>query len=153
VVRSVRYLDAELEPRETEDAGFAYRRSRFEDSGELILGAALALAPGDREAIRARMMELWAKRSASQPLDLPSAGSTFKRPAQGYAAAMIDGAHLKGLRVGGAQVSEKHAGFVVNTGGATCADVLELMEQIRKAVFETYGVLLEPEVRLLTPDS
>jgi len=149
VVRRVRYLDADLAVRETEEPRFSYRSSRFEGSGELILGAAVALRPDDRDAIHGRMMELWARRSASQPLELPSAGSTFKRPAQGYAAAMIDGAGLKGLRVGGAQVSEKHAGFVVNTSGATCADVLALMEQIRAAVLAKYGVLLEPEVRLL----
>ena len=149
VVRSVRYLDAELNVRETEEPGFAYRHSRFEGSGEIVLGAVLALRPDAPEAIRARMTELWEKRSASQPLDLPSAGSTFKRPATGYAAAMIDGAGLKGLRVGGAQVSEKHAGFVVNAGGATSADVLALMERIRAAVSEKYGVELEPEVRIL----
>ena len=95
------------------------------------------------------MIELWKKRSASQPLDRPSAGSTFKRPATGYAAAMIDGAGLKGLTVGGAQVSEKHAGFVINTGSASFCDVTALMAKITDAVQEKYGVTLEPEVRIL----
>ena len=149
VVVSVRYLDAQDEIQETADPDFSYRHSRFADTGEVILGATIRLTPDDPAAIHARMMELWAKRSASQPLDRPSAGSTFKRPAGGYAAAMIDGAGLRGLTVGGAQVSEKHAGFVINTGGATFADVTALMARIRAAVQEKYGVLLEPEVRIL----
>lgn len=149
VVSSVRYLDADGEIAETADAGFGYRHSRFAGGGELILGAAVRLSPDDPEAIHARMRALWEKRSASQPLDRPSAGSTFKRPASGYAAAMIDEAGCKGLRVGGAQVSEKHAGFIVNTGGASCADVLALMEQVTDAVERRFGVRLEPEVRII----
>ena len=149
VVSAVRYLDADGNIAETTDAGFAYRHSRFMDSGELILGAAVTLRPDDPAAIHERMQELWRKRSASQPLDQPSAGSTFKRPAKGYAAAMIDEAGCKGLRVGGAQVSEKHAGFVVNTGGATCDDVLALMAQVTDAVRRRFGVTLEPEVRII----
>ena len=149
VVASVSYLDHGGEVRETAEPGFSYRRSRFADSGELILGAALRLAPDDPAAIRARMMELWARRSASQPLDRPSAGSTFKRPAAGYAAAMIDAAGLRGVSVGGAQVSEKHTGFVINTGNATFADVTALMALIRERVYAETGVLLEPEVKII----
>lgn len=149
VVVSVRYLDAADAVRETAEPGFAYRHSRFSDSGEIVLGAALRLRPDAPDAIAARMAELWEKRSASQPLSLPSAGSTFKRPATGYAAAMIDGAGCKGLAVGGAQVSEKHAGFVVNRGGATAADVKALMAQVQRRVLEKYGVELQPEVRFL----
>ena len=149
VVVSVRYLDAAGAVRETEEPGFAYRHSRFSDSGEIVLGAALRLRPDAPDAIAARMAELWEKRSASQPLSLPSAGSTFRRPATGYAAAMIDGAGCKGLAVGGAQVSEKHAGFVVNRGGATAADVKALMAQVQRRVLEKYGVELQPEVRFL----
>ncbi len=149
VVVSVRYLDADGEPRETEAPDFSYRRSRFSDSGELVLGAALRLLPGDPAAIHARMMELWARRSASQPLDRPSAGSTFKRPATGYAAAMIEAAGLKGATVGGAQVSEKHAGFVINTGDATFADVTARMARIRETVYAETGILLEPEVKII----
>lgn len=149
VVVSVRYLDAAGAVRETAEPGFAYRHSRFSDSGEIVLGTALRLRPDAPDAIAARMAELWEKRSASQPLSLPSAGSTFKRPATGYAAAMIDGAGCKGLAVGGAQVSEKHAGFVVNRGGATAADVKALMAQVQRRVLEKYGVELQPEVRFL----
>ena len=152
VVVSVRYLDAEGELRETADLDFAYRHSRFSDGADTVLSATLRLTPGDPAAIAARMAELGEKRRASQPLSLPSAGSTFKRPATGYAAAMIDGAGLKGLTVGGAQVSEKHAGFVVNTGNATCADVMELMEEVKRRVYEKYGVELEPEVKIVISD-
>ena len=108
-----------------------------------------ALSSWIREVITARMQELAAKRRASQPLELPSAGSTFKRPVGGYAAALIQQAGLMGQGVGGAQVSTKHAGFVVNTGGATAKDVLATIEMIRKRVYETSGILLEPEVRIL----
>lgn len=149
VVTSVRCLDEKGGAWETEDAGFAYRHSRFSNSGDVVVGAALRLAKGDPAAIGARMKELMEKRSASQPLDRPSAGSAFKRPATGYAAAMIDGAGLKGFRIGGAQVSEKHAGFIVNAGGATCDDVLRLMEHIQHAVLKQYGALLEPEVKVI----
>ena len=149
IVASVRYLDADGTVCETAEPGFAYRHSRFADTGELILGATLRLRADDPEAIHARMLELWKKRSASQPLDRPSAGSTFKRPKTGYAAAMIDAAGLRGRSVGGAQVSEKHAGFVINTGSATFADVTALMAQITDAVYEKFGVVLEPEVRIL----
>ena len=155
IVESVRYMDAEGNVGEKEAArcGFGYRRSCFEEENCLILGAKLRLAPGDREAIAARMRELSEKRIASQPLDKPSAGSTFKRPATGYAAAMIDECGLKGFTVGGAQVSEKHAGFVINAGGATSADILELMEQVRQRVYERFGVMLEPEVKVVGEES
>ena len=89
-----------------------------------------------------------AKRSASQPLDLPSAGSAFKRPVGGYAAALIDQAGLKGYRVGGAAISEKHAGFAVNVGGATAKDVCELLEQVAQIVYEKSGIRIEPEIRI-----
>ena len=111
------------------------------------------LTPGDGGSIRAKMRELIEKRRASQPLDVPSAGSPFKRPAGGYAAAMIDRCGLKGLSVGGAMVSTKHAGFVVNTGGATYADVTALIREIQKRVFEAEGVMLEPEVKIIEPVS
>ena len=94
------------------------------------------------------MQELMAKRRASQPLDKPSAGSAFKRPVGGYAAALIDGAGLKGYRVGDAAISEKHAGFAVNLGNATAADVLTLLQQVSDKVYESSGIRIEPEVRL-----
>ena len=144
------YLDGELE-RQTaagEALELSYRHSRFSPE-DVVLRAVLRLQPGDRETIRARCRELTEKRKASQPLELPSAGSAFKRPAGGYAAALIDQAGLKGYSVGGAQVSEKHAGFVVNRGGATAADVKKLLEDVRKTVQTRTGVLLEPEIKIL----
>ncbi len=131
------------------ECGFGYRKSIFSKGDQLILKAAFALEPGDREAIAARMEELSLQRRTKQPLEYPSAGSMFKRPAGHFAAALIDQCGLKGLAVGGAQVSEKHAGFVVNRGGATCADVLELVRQVKARVLEQTGVELEMEVKIL----
>ena len=110
------------------------------------------LSLDDPEHIRERMAELSARRRKSQPLDLPSAGSAFKRPANGYAAAMIDEAGLKGYRVGGAQVSEKHAGFIVNRGGATFDDVLRVIGHVRETVMARFQTELEPEIRIITND-
>ena len=95
------------------------------------------------------MDELMARRKASQPLELPSAGSTFTRPTGYFAGPLIEGCGLKGCRVGGAEVSPKHAGFVVNVGGATCADVLALIEKVQKTVYDAHGVMLEPEVKII----
>ncbi len=150
-VQRTQYLDEDLIPRtaEGEEHDFAYRHSAFSGREAVILRTTFALVPGDKEAIQGRMRELAAKRRASQPLDMPSAGSTFKRPVGGYAAALIDEAGLKGFSVGGAMVSEKHAGFVVNAGGATCGDVLRLMEHIQKTVLARSGIALEPEVLVL----
>mgnify|MGYP002668603054 CR=1 FL=1 len=114
-----------------------------------MLRAAFRLQPGKPEEIRKKMDELMARRKASQPLEYTSAGSTFKRPEGYFAAALIDQCGLKGLTVGGAQVSEKHAGFVINRGGATCADVTALMAVIQRRVWEEKGVRLEPEVRII----
>ena len=127
---------------------FSYRHSRLEDEGGIVVSAVFRLQSGDPEQIKAKMRELQAKRSASQPLDKPSAGSAFKRPAQGYAAALIDQAGLKGYRVGDAAVSEKHAGFAVNLGNATAEDVKNLLRQVSDIVYENSGIRLEPEVRI-----
>lgn len=133
-----------------EEMNFRYRGSLLTDRPDAVaLDAVVRLTPGDKEAIRAQMRELMGRRKASQPLEYPSAGSTFKRPAGHFAGTLIDQCGLKGLTVGGAQVSEKHAGFVINRGGATCADVLALMEQVRRRVLEATGVMLEPEVRIV----
>lgn len=138
-----------------EDCDFSYRHSAFSDGKRLILEAGFALSPGDKEEIDARMTDLLAQRKAKQPLEYPSAGSTFKRPAPlsdgtpVYAAALIDQCGLKGLTVGGAQVSEKHAGFIINKGGATCADILDLIEQVKTRVYDQTGVELELEVKTL----
>lgn len=126
-----------------------YRHSYLTDHPEaVVLGAVFALREGDKDDIRREMDELIARRKASQPLEFPSAGSTFKRPEGHFAGALIQEAGLKGLTVGGAQVSEKHAGFVINRGGATAADILTLMEQVQQAVYRRSGVILEPEVRI-----
>ena len=131
-----------------EEMQFSYRHSVLEDSGDIVISAIFRLEEKSSEEVKAKMKELMAKRSASQPLDLPSAGSAFKRPVGGYAAALIDGAGLKGYQVGGAAISTKHAGFAVNVGSATAADVQELLKQVSDAVFEKSGIRLEPEVRI-----
>ena len=131
-----------------EEMKFSYRHSRLEDEGGIVVSAVFALTPKPTEEIRAVMQDLMARRSASQPLDLPSAGSAFKRPVGGYAAALIDNAGLKGHRIGNAAVSEKHAGFVVNLGGATAEDVKNLLKDVSDRVFRESGIRLEPEVRI-----
>lgn len=131
-----------------EDMGFSYRHSVLEDTGEIVTAVTLQLEEKDGEAVRARMKELIGKRSASQPLDLPSAGSAFKRPKGGYAAALIDRSGLKGFRVGNAAISQKHAGFAVNLGGATAEDVKALLRAVSDRVYEDSGIRLEPEVRI-----
>ncbi len=131
-----------------EEMEFSYRHSILEDSGEIVLSADFELIPGEASAIKARMQELSDKRRSSQPLQYPSAGSAFKRPVGGYAAALIDQAGLKGFRVGGAEVSQKHAGFIVNVGGATAADVKSLLAQVSDKVYDMAGIRLEPEVRI-----
>lgn len=142
-------LDGSVHTIPAESCGLGYRKSVFSDGQRLVLEARFQLSSGDPAAIRARMDELAARRKEKQPLEYPSAGSMFKRPEGYFAAALIDQCGLKGLAVGGAQVSEKHAGFVVNRGGATCADVLELVRQVQARVQEQTGVALEMEVKVL----
>ena len=151
VLVSVTYLTREGEI-VTEDAAnldLSYRHSIFEENGGCILSAKLHLKRGDSAAIKARMDELMQKRIDKQPLDKPSAGSTFKRPVGAFAAALIDQCGLRGYRHGGAAVSEKHCGFVVNLGGATCADVLALCDEVRAVVKEKTGYELEKEIRVV----
>ena len=131
-----------------EDMDFSYRHSVLEESDDIVISAEFCLVPSEPEQIKARMKELIGKRSASQPLDLPSAGSAFKRPVGGYAAALIDQAGLKGFRVGNAGISEKHAGFAVNLGGATAKEVRTLLETVSDRVVEKTGIRLEPEIRI-----
>ena len=133
-----------------EELNLSYRHSLLTEHPEaVVLYAEFELTPGDPEAIRAVMRELMAKRKASQPLEWPSAGSTFKRPEGHFAGTLIDQCGLKGLTVGGAQVSEKHAGFLINRGGATFADMAELIRQVQQRVLDAVGVRLEPEVRII----
>jgi len=127
---------------------FSYRHSILEESGGIVISATFRLVPKEEAEIKATMKELMAKRSASQPLDLPSAGSAFKRPATGYAAAMIDQTGLRGFRVGDAAISTKHAGFAVNLGNATAKDVRTLLKQVADRVYEKFEVQLEPEIRI-----
>lgn len=152
VIATTRSLTPEGERRERtgEEHQFSYRHSVFSGTEELILSSVLTLHPGEPEQIRRQMRELAQKRRSKQPLEYPSAGSMFKRPEGHFAAALIDQCGLKGFSVGGAQVSEKHAGFVVNRGGATCRDVLALVAEVRKQVLEGTGVTLEMEVRVLS---
>lgn len=150
VCQSVEVMDREGRVRtmSREEMEFSYRHSILEDTDLIVISAVFRLEPKPVQEIRARMKELIGRRTASQPLDLPSAGSAFKRPAGGYAAALIDQAGLKGFQVGGAAISEKHAGFAVNKGGATAEDVKNLLRQVSDRVFEQSGIRLEPEVRI-----
>ncbi|MDD3797537.1 MAG: UDP-N-acetylmuramate dehydrogenase [Lachnospiraceae bacterium] len=132
-----------------EQMEFGYRTSVVEKKHYIVLKAKLRLQPGDEETIRARMEELKVKRITKQPLDLPSAGSTFKRPEGQFAGKLIMDAGLRGFSVGDAQISEKHCGFVVNKGGATASQVRELMRQVSECVEAKFGVKLEPEVKML----
>lgn len=131
-----------------EQMGFSYRHSVLDETDGIVVSAVFALEKKPESDIKSRMKELQAKRSASQPLDLPSAGSAFKRPQGGFAAALIDQAGLKGFAVGDAAISEKHAGFAVNLGNATAADMRSLLTQVSDIVFEKSGIRLEPEVRI-----
>lgn len=126
-----------------------YRTSIIKTAGYLVLEAVISLKKGDEEAIRATMKDLSERRTEKQPLDYPSAGSTFKRPEGYFAGKLIMDSGLRGYRVGGAQVSEKHCGFVINAGGATAEDVRSLMDHVIQVVREKYGVTLEPEVKFL----
>ncbi len=148
IVQSVRILepDGEIHEFSNELMEFSYRKSALK-KGRIALSATLLLHRGEEEAIRARMAQYKSARQEKQPLSFPSAGSVFKRPEGHFAGALIENAGLKGVSVGGAQVSEKHAGFIVNTGTATCQDVLELIKLIQKRVLEQSGVQLETELR------
>ena len=131
-----------------EQMDFSYRHSCLEETDWIVVSALLSLEPGKEETIRARMKELQAKRLASQPLNYPSAGSAFKRPQGGYAAALIDQAGLKGFRVGDAAISEKHGGFAVNLGKATAEDMKTLLKEVSEKVEAQSGIHLEPEIRV-----
>ena len=140
--------DGRLVCRSGSEMGFSYRHSILQEQGGIVISAVFALTPGDPQAVKDKMKELLGRRSASQPLDLPSAGSAFKRPAGGYASALIDEAGLRGYQVGGAAISTKHTGFAVNLGDATAADVLTLLDNVSNLVFQKTGIRLEPEIRL-----
>lgn len=131
------------------ESDMGYRRSTFAYPGMIVISATMQLAPDDGRA-RSRMEDFAGRRREKQPINLPSAGSTFKRPEGYFAGALIEGAGLKGMSVGGACVSPKHAGFIVNNGGATYDDVITLIDAVRKQVYAKYGVMLEPEVKIIS---
>ncbi len=151
ILSGVRVLtqDGEIRVRPADELELSYRHSRMMDEQEIVLEARLNLTQDSTAVIRARMDELKKKRVEKQPLEYPSAGSTFKRPEGYFAGKLIEDAGLRGFRVGDAQVSEKHCGFVINRGAATAAQILELMHEVQRRVMEHSGVELEPEVRLL----
>ncbi len=152
VVRSVTVFDPQSGIRtfSGEEMQFHYRGSLLSEHPEFtVLYVVLQLAPGNAEEIEATMSDLMERRKAKQPYDKPSAGSTFKRPEGYFAGGLIEECGLKGTRVGGAEVSQKHAGFVINTGDATAKDVMQLIEKIQKTVFEAHGVMLEPEIKII----
>lgn len=151
IVSLVRSVDAagSIHTFAASELELGYRHSIFHENGQVICEVELALQPGEKQEIEERMADLTNRREVKQPLEMPSAGSTFKRPAGYYAGTLIDQTGLKGLKIGGAQVSEKHAGFVVNTGDATASDVLALISEVQKRVFDAHGVKLYPEVRII----
>lgn len=148
VVESVRLItsEGEIVTKSCEEMGFSYRHSILKEEPYLVLSVVIKLDKGNREQIKARMDELAMKRREKQPLEYPSAGSTFKRPEGYFAAKLIQDAGLRGFTVGGAQVSEKHCGFVINRENATAQDIHELMKQVQQKVQDAFGVKLEPEV-------
>lgn len=145
--------DHRVETRSADALALAYRHSALMDDGGIVLAAEFALQPGDPDVIGAQMNDYMARRKAKQPLDLPSAGSTFKRPVGSFAGALIEQCRLKGARVGDAQVSEKHAGFIVNRGHATCGQVRALIAHVQKSVEAETGISLECEIRMLGNES
>lgn len=151
IIREVTVLtrEGELLTLSKEEMNFGYRTSVVKEKGYVVISTVLQLRKGDREEIRKVMDELKERRVTKQPLDMPSAGSTFKRPEGYFAGKLIMDAGLRGFSVGGAQISEKHCGFVVNKGDATAADVLGLIGEVQKRVQEKFGVALEPEVKFL----
>ena len=150
ICESVQVMDysGEVKTLSRDQMDFSYRHSCLEGREAVVVSAVFELIPGSSDEIRSKMKDFQQRRMASQPLDLPSAGSAFKRPSGGYAAALIDQAGLKGYRIGGAAISEKHAGFAVNLGGATAADVKALLTQVSETVYNSTGILLEPEIRI-----
>ena len=150
ICESVQVMDysGEVKTLSRDQMDFSSRHSCLEGQNAVVVSAVFELIPGSSDEIRSKMKDFQQRRMASQPLDLPSAGSAFKRPSGGYAAALIDQAGLKGYRIGGAAISEKHAGFAVNLGGATAADVKALLTQVSETVYNSTGILLEPEIRI-----
>ena len=152
VLKESRYFDCKnmtFATKNFDEHSFGYRHSSYQDDGLIILSATFVLKTGDKEEILSKIKDLNNRRTSKQPLEFPSAGSTFKRPEGYFAGKLIEDSGLKGYRRGGAMVSEKHCGFVINTGEATCEDVLCVIEYVRNTVFEKFGVNLETEVKII----
>lgn len=145
---TVMHPDGEISEISCDQMDFSYRHSRLEGTGDIVISAVFALKHRPESEIRELMQDLMQRRKTSQPLDLPSAGSAFKRPVGGYAAALIQDAGLKGFRIGDAAISEKHSGFAVNLGDATASDVKQLLDAVSQKVYDSSGIRLEPEVRI-----
>lgn len=153
IVDSARYIkDGKILTINKKDMELGYRRSIFAVNGGIITSVTLRLFPDSRENIQSKMNDFKKRRTEKQPLEFASAGSTFKRPEGHFAGALIEQAGLKGYSIGAAQVSEKHAGFIINRGGASAAQILELIEYVQNRVYEYSGVMLEPEVRIIGED-
>lgn len=151
IIKDVTFMeqDGSLSTLPCHKLNFGYRHSLFEDNSAIILSATLEFQKGNPDQIKEKMNEFTKRRNDKQPINMPSAGSTFKRPEGYFAGKLIQDADLQGFSIGGAQVSKKHAGFIINKGGAKAKDVLDLIEYVQKTVFEKFGVELEPEVRLI----
>lgn len=151
IVESVEYMDSDGNISEISgsDCKFGYRKSIFAEKGYIVLGCTLNLKKGNKEQIRERINDFTKRRVSKQPIEKPSAGSVFKRPEGYFAGALIEEAGLKGFSIGGAQVSEKHAGFIINKGDAAAKDVLDLVEHIQKTVYEKNGLRLETEIKFV----
>ena len=152
VLETVRLLDPQtgtIREAIAEELELGYRYSKLYETGEIVLGAVMQLQPGDQEEIRGKIRDFTERRTTKQPLSYPSAGSFFKRPEGYFAGKLVQDAGLKGLTVGGAQVSTLHSGFVINIGGATATDIIALMHLVQARVKEQFGVDLEPEVRII----
>jgi len=151
VIKSVEYMDmsGNIFTVSNKECNFGYRKSLFSEKDYIIIGCTFLLKQDNPDEIRSRMDDYTKRRTSKQPLEKPSAGSTFKRPTGYFAGSLIEQAGLKGFSIGGAQVSEKHAGFIINKGNATAKDVLDLVEHVKKTVFEKFQVMLEMEVKMI----
>lgn len=151
VISKVKVLnfDGNIIEMKKDELNFSYRKSSLQDTDNILLEIEMELVAGNFEAIKEKMSELFARRKAKQPLNIPSAGSTFKRPKNNFAGYLIEKAGLKGYRIGGALVSEIHAGFIVNDNNATCNDIIKLIEHIQNEVMNKFNIMLEPEIKVV----
>lgn len=151
VVKKVKLLDTtgNTFEMESDELCFSYRSSILQDKKDILLGVEMELIPGDFNKIKGKMVDYITRRKAKQPLNIPNAGSTFKRPKNSFAGYLIEKAGLKGYRIGGASVSEVHAGFIVNDNNATCEDIVKLIKHIQQEVVDKFNIMLEPEIKIV----